>query len=235
MVPRARLRTRPLANEPLHRCGAGREKEGEGGARELAPGASADGRVRACVRAAAAGSPSGRWSSAVGRRARSGWPERGRVGRVAPRLPHHTGPPAPWRPPWGNTVPAPEPYGRPRRLPPVTTPAYPRPSWCSPARPPRHVPRGLGPKVPGGGARAPPRRASVSGHAPPFATVPSTEPSVRLGMGGVAVVKKKKKKLFIFLLFHDINSCTVLSCSVHVRSKLNPVLKHFSTRRAGGR
>lgn len=96
------------------------------------------------VRAAAPGGPSGRSSSAVGRRARSGWPERGRVGRVAPRLPHHTHPPAPWRLPRGNTVPAPSPYGRPRRPPPVTTPRTrdrrgDLPARLSPARPPRHV------------------------------------------------------------------------------------------------
>lgn len=201
MVPRARLRTRPLANEPLHRCGAGREKEGEGGARELAPGASADGRVRACVRAAAAGSPSGRWSSAVGRRARSGWPERGRVGRVAPRLPHHTGPPAPWRPPWGNTVPAPEPYGRPRRLPPVTTPAYPRPSWCSPARPPRHVPRGLGPKVPGGGGASPPTTRLRLRSRPPVRDRPQHGAFGASRDGWRGGGKKKKKSCLYFSFF----------------------------------
>ena len=44
------------------------------------------------------------------------------------------------------------------------------------------------------------------------------------------------KKLLIFLLFfHCLNSCIVLFCSVHSRFDLNPVIKHFSTRRPGGR
>ena len=121
-----------------------------------------------------------------------GWPERGRVGRAAPRLPHHTRPSAPPAPPPGdNTVPL--------VWPPETIPARNHAASpatvvvisrrVSPAQPPRHVPR-FGSEASGGGPSLRPTHASVSsaGHAPLFATAPRAEPPVRLGMGGVAVV-----------------------------------------------
>lgn len=213
MVARARRPTRPLANEPLHpvRRGTGRgggEGVGAGRARRVA--------VRACVRAraglgavAAPGGPSGRCSSAVGRRARSrgggGGPRGvGLAGRLltSPRHARPSAPPLAAPSPHRGATPAWPPDARP---PPATTPpppAYPRPSWCSPgaslSRPTSPATSSLevwarGSRVWGGAPSLPHRAASVSGagRAPLSATAPARAgPPVRLGMGGVAVARR---------------------------------------------
>ena len=190
MVPRARRPTRPARERAsLHPCGAGREKKGRREATgRSAPGARADGHVR-CV-CARGGAPQGAEESE-----KRGWTERGRVGRAAPCLPHRTRPVCPSRAssPGAVGVDNVPPVGPPEATParhhaasPATVVVISR--RASPTRPPRHVPRGLGPRVLGGRAppRAPPSLAPVT--PPRSRLLPCAEPPVRLGMGGVAAV-----------------------------------------------
>lgn len=206
MVPRARRPTRrPLADEssPPVRRGAGKGR-GEG----RRPGVGTR-RARACVCRARGGrgrpvGSVGRWSSAVGRRARRGVARKGGgVGSAgaAPRLPRRARPSAPLAtrlPPRGDAVPTSR-GGRP-----TPAPATPRtrerrgalPARLSPARPPRHVvPSRSGSEEeegsgvwpgPASHARLRPRCRS---RPTPFATAPHPARSLRCvsGLGGAAV------------------------------------------------
>lgn len=176
MVPRARRPTRPLANEPLHPCGAGREEDGLGGGGRR-PGVGA-GRARVALRARVGGALPPRAARRVGGPPRWGG-ERGGGGGpkgvgLAGRLlasPRHTRPSAPRRAFPPGATPAWPPAARP---PPATTPRVSATvavisrrvsllslSLSCPAFPRHVVPRGLGPRVPGvgWGAEPPPPRA----------------------------------------------------------------------------
>ncbi len=208
MVPRARRPTRrPLADEssPPVRRGAGKGR-GEG----RRPGVGTR-RARACVCRARGGrgrpvGSVGRWSSAVGRRARRGVARKGGgVGSAgaAPRLPRRARPSAPLAtrlPPRGDAVPTSR-GGRP-----TPAPATPRtrerrgalPARLSPARPPRHVvPSRSGSEEeegsgvwpgPASHARLRPRCRS---RPTPFATAPHPARSLRCvsGLGGAAAAR----------------------------------------------